>query len=60
MQAKQLSYQIEPKENLFPAQLLLIDADAATAAARQSWQIWQSANFSEISPNQAPIINRLE
>lgn len=60
MQTKQLSYQIEPKDNLFPAQLLLIDADAATAAARQSWQIWQSAKFSEIFPNQAPIINRPE
>ncbi len=60
MQAKQLKYQIEPKENSFPVQLLLIDAEQATAAARQSWQIWQSANFTEISPNQAPIIKRPE
>jgi len=29
-------------------------------AARQSWQIWQSAKFTEISPNQAPIIKRPE
>ncbi len=60
MQAKQVKYQIEPKETLSAAQLLLIDADGATAAARQTWQIWQSAKFTEISPNQAPIIKRPE
>ncbi|WP_009630967.1 response regulator transcription factor [Synechocystis sp. PCC 7509] len=59
MQAKQLNYQIQPKENS-SAQLLLIDAEQATAAARQSWQIWQSAKFADISPNQAPIIKRPE
>lgn len=60
MQAKQLKYQIEPKEASSAAQLLLIDADQATAAVRQSWQIWQSAKFTEISPNLAPIIKRPE
>lgn len=59
MQAKQAIYQIKPETPL-PAQLLLIDADTATSAARQSWQVWQNAKFSEISPNQAPIIKRPE
>lgn len=60
MQAKQVKYQIESKETSSAAQLLLIDAEQATVAARQSWQIWQSAKFTEISPNQAPIIKRPE
>lgn len=60
MQAKHLTYQIEPKESSAAAQLLLIDTDQATAMARQSWQIWQSAKFSEILPDRAPIIKRPE
>ena len=60
MQAKQLKYQVEPKESTSAVQLLLIDAEQGTAAARQSWQIWQSAKFTEVSPNQAPIIKRPE
>lgn len=40
MQAKQLKYQVEPEESTSAVQLLLIDAEQATAAARQSWQIW--------------------
>ncbi|KJH70969.1 response regulator [Aliterella atlantica] len=59
MQAGQASYQIKPEAPL-TAQLLLIDADVATLAARKSWQVWQNAKFSEISPNQAPIIKRPE
>ncbi len=60
MQAKQLKYQVEPKESTSAVQLLLIDAEQATTAARQSWQIWQSAKFTDISANQAPIIKRPE
>ena len=60
MQAKQLKYQVEQKESASAVQLLLIDAEQATAAARQSWQIWQSAKFTDVSPNQAPIIKRPE
>lgn len=60
MQAKQLKYQVEPKESTSAVQLLLIDTEQATAAARQSWQIWQSAKFTDISPNQSPIIKRPE
>jgi two-component system, chemotaxis family, response regulator PixG len=60
MQAKQLKYQIEPRENSSAVQLLLIDADRATVTARQGWQIWQSAKFTEISPNQAPILRHPE
>ncbi len=60
MQAKPLKYQVEPEESTSAVQLLLIDAEQATAAARQSWQIWQSAKFTDISPNQAPIIKRPE
>lgn len=59
MQARQASYQIKPEAPL-PAQLLLIDADVAIASARQTWQVWQNAKFTEISPNQAPIIKRPE
>ena len=59
MQAKQLKYQVEPEESASAVQLLLIDAEQATAA-RQSWQIWQSAKFTDVSPNQAPIIKHPE
>lgn len=59
LQAKQVMYQTKQEDPL-PWQMLLINPESAIAAAQQTWQTWQTALLTDISPNSAPVVKRPE
>jgi chemotaxis family two-component system response regulator PixG len=60
-QAVDLSEQVNQDSNLSTFDhLCLIGVEVAIAKAERLWQLWQSANLSDHSPNKAPIIKQRE
>jgi chemotaxis family two-component system response regulator PixG len=46
------------QENPLSPQLVLIDAEQAITQAQKQWQIWKTANLSDVFPDQAPLIKQ--
>jgi YesN/AraC family two-component response regulator len=57
MQAKQVMYEAKSESSL-PLQLLLIDIEQALSTAQKTWQTWQAAKLTDLSPNKAPVLKR--
>ncbi len=48
------------QDNPLSPQLVLIDAEQAITEAQKQWQIWKTANLSDVFPDQAPVIKQPE
>lgn len=59
-QAKEITYQLEPREKYQNQPLAMIDSEQQIIEAWKHWQSWQQANLTDISPNLVPIIEKSE
>ena len=58
-QAAEVTYEVKPQTLLFP-KLALVKVDRSVAISQSHWQAYQTAKFTNYSPDAAPIIRQPE